>query len=100
VGTFLGFQFPRIVQRPLMIGLPADLVGDPEQAQIAQDALAVLEGDENTDQIIERYNVKYIVIRTINNDRPDPDASLEALDANPHMQRVYENQDVVIYAVQ
>jgi hypothetical protein len=100
VGTFLGFQFPRIVQRPLMIGFPDDLVGSSAAAPVAQDALAVLEGDDNTDQIIDRYKVKYIVIRTNNNDRPDPRVSLEVLDANPRMQRVYENQDVVIYAVQ
>lgn len=100
MGTFLGFQFPRSVQRPLMIGLPADLVGSSGEAQIADDAVAVLEGDENTDQIIDRYNVKYIVIRMIDYERPDFEVSLEVLDANPRMQRVYENKDVVIYAVQ
>ncbi len=98
VGTFLGFHMANLIHHPLMMALTPDLVGNPEELEIAQDAVAVMMGLYNMDEVIDRRHVRFVVVRS-GVDIPDPFRTQLAMNANPRMELVFDNSGIQIYEV-
>lgn len=103
VGTLFGFHMPRLMERPLIVGMPADLIGNVAELDIAADGVAVLKGLHNMDAVLADRNIRYIMVRNINDDTydiPDPIRTRRIMDAHPNIRLLYRNADVLIYEVQ
>jgi hypothetical protein len=99
MGTLLGFQLPRLLDRPMMAALSADLVSNADALQISSEATSVMMGLSNMDMVINARNIRYVLVRTRIPDVPDPIRSREVMNAHPDMELVFRNDDVLIYEV-
>ncbi|NDJ61261.1 MAG: hypothetical protein GYB67_09060 [Chloroflexi bacterium] len=99
VGTFLGFQMSRLLNRPTLVALTPELVGNPQELETAADAVAILMGLENMDAIINERDVRYIIVKANAPDIPDAARAQLVMDANPRIRLLYRNRDLLIYEV-
>jgi len=97
VGTWWGFHMTRLLERPTMVGLTADLVGNPQELPIAADAITILMGLDDIDAVLDARAVRYVIVKASGPDLPDPQRSRQVMSAHPHMRLVYRNADVLIY---
>jgi hypothetical protein len=97
LGTLLGFQLPRLLQRPTLVGLPADLVGNVQEVDMAAAAVAILTGSPDTERLLDLWRIKFVVIDKNPVDRPNPRAAYALLSRNPQFEQVFENSSVVIF---
>ena len=98
VGTFSGFHMAHLTPRPVMVGLTPDLVGNPEELSIAQDAVSVLMGLHNMDEVIDERHVRFVLVKSAF-DIPDPFRTQLAMNANPRLELVFDNSKIQIYEV-
>jgi len=99
VGTSLGFHMPRLLRRPTMVALTPDLVGNPDDFEVAGDALRILMGLDGMDAALEHRSAKYIIVRAEQRDVPDSYRSRAVLAAHPRIHLVFRNGDILIYGV-
>jgi hypothetical protein len=81
------------------VALTPELVGNPDDAEVAKDATCILMGLEGMNEVIERRGVKYIMVRAQKRDLPDPARSHAVLSSHPDMRIVFRNADIIIYGV-
>lgn len=99
VSTFLGFQMAHLLHRPLLVAMTPVLVGNVQEAPLAQDAVAVMLGLYNMDEVIDRRGVRFIMLKANFPDVPSPFRSQTVMEANPRLEQVFRNSQVVIYEV-
>lgn len=99
-GTLYGFQMPRLLDRPLLIAMPPDVISNGDGLAAAADGMAVMKGLYNMDEVLARYQVRFVVVRNFAPELPDPMRSHAVMDADPDMRLVFQNRDVSIYAVE
>ncbi|MGJ3240867.1 MAG: hypothetical protein ACFE0Q_19320 [Anaerolineae bacterium] len=99
IPTFYAFHAPVYLERPLLVGLTPDIIGNPSELTLAADAVAVLRGLTNMDTVLRQRQVRYIVIRATPPDVPDQTRSRLVLDSHPQMRIVFQNADTIIYRV-
>ena len=100
VGTTLGYHMPRLLARPIMVALTPDLMGNPDDIAVAEDAMRILKGLDAMDEALERRRVKYIVVRAAQRDMPDAYRSRAVLAAHPRLVLLFQNAEVMIYGVE
>jgi len=96
-GAFLGFHLPRLLERPIIVGLPPDLVGNPDDTLPAKDAFRILTGEEGMEEALVRQNVKFVILRVRGEDLPDPSRSRAVIAAHRHFLLMFQNEDIVIF---
>ncbi|MCK6578325.1 MAG: hypothetical protein L6Q98_09505 [Anaerolineae bacterium] len=99
MGTLLGFQMPRLLDRPQLAALTPDLISNVEVLPTAADATAVMMGLDEMDAVLDRREVRFVVVRARTPDIPDPGRSRQVMNAHPRMRLVFRNADVFIYEV-
>lgn len=99
VSTFLGFHMPRLLQRPLMVAMTPELIGNPQEMPVAQDALAVMMGLYNMDEVLDRRQVRFVMLRSRFPDIPSPFRSRMVMEASPRLSLAFSNEDILIYEV-
>lgn len=99
MGTLLGFQLPRLLDRPMMAALSPDLISNADTLTIAADATAIMMGLSPMDSVIDARSVRYVLVRTRTPDVPEPDRSRDVMNAHPRMELVFRNDDLLIYEV-
>ena len=99
VSTFYAFHVPHFVERPMIAALTPDLIGNPAEIEFAADAVAVLKGLVNMDDVLRRRNIRYILISASSPDVPEQSRSKLVLDAHPDIQPVFQTGDTLIYRV-
>jgi hypothetical protein len=100
VSGFMSFQMTRLLRRPTLVALTPELIGNPQELPYAADALAVLEGLYNIDEILDSQGIRYVMIRSSPPDVTDPARSRIVLNANPRLRIVFQNAEIIIYQVQ
>ena len=83
-----------------MVALTPDLVGNPDDADVARDAVSILMGLDEMDEAIARRQVKYIIVKARPRDLPDAYRSRAVMAAHPELTVVFRNADVLIYGVE
>ncbi|MBK8023551.1 MAG: hypothetical protein IPK19_19480 [Chloroflexi bacterium] len=99
MGTFLGFQMPRLLDRPQLAALTPDLISNVEVLPTAADATSILMGLDDMDEVLDRHDVRFVIVRARTPDIPDPGRSRQVMNAHPRMRLVFRNADVFIYEV-
>jgi len=97
VGTWWGFHMTRLLERPTLVALTPDLVGNPQELPIAADAVSVLMGLENIDAVMAAHDVRFVIVKARSPDIPDPERARQVMNAHPQMRLVYRNLDILIY---
>ena len=82
------------------MALTPDLMGNPDDIAVAEDAMRVLMGLDDMDEALERRGVKFIVVRANQRDVPDAYRSRAVLAAHPHLVLLFRNAEVMIYGVE
>lgn len=99
VSTFLGFQMAHLLERPLLVAMTPVLVGNVQENPLAEDAVAIMLGLHNMDEVIDRRGVRFVMVKATFPDVPSPFRSLTVMEANPRLEQVFRNAQVVIYEV-
>ncbi len=99
VGGFLGFHMPRLLTRPVMVAIPESLGGNPDDFPTASDAFKILMGLPGMEEALDKYRVKFIMIRARGVDLPDPARSRAVAALHPRLRLLFQNEDVLIYGV-
>ncbi len=96
-GGFLGFHLPRLLSRPLMVGLSPDLIGNPDDFEIASAAQRILLGGDDMDEAIRRYHVQFVVLRARGEDVPDSQHSRAVFSKHSSFALLFRNEDLLVY---
>jgi hypothetical protein len=96
-GGFLGFHLPRLLARPILVGLSPNLVGNPDDFEIASDAQSILLGGSGMDEAIRRHDVQFVVLRARGEDVPDPRRSRALFFDHPGFALLFRNEDLLVY---
>ncbi len=100
VSTFLGFHMTRLLERPTLVALTPDLVGNPQEMELATDAVSIMMGLGDMDAALERRNVAYIMVKTTPPDVPDPERTMLVMSAHPQIRLLFRNSEMMIYGVE
>jgi hypothetical protein len=96
-GGFLGFHLPRLLARPILVGLSPDLVGNPDDVEAASDAQRILLGGDDMDEAIRRRDVQFVFLRARGEDVPDPRRSRAVFSKHRGFALLFRNEDVLVY---
>ncbi len=99
VSAFYAFHAPHFLERPIIVGLTPDLIGNPAEIELSADGIAVLKGLYNMDEVLLERNIRYIMISAEPPDIPDQTRSQLVLDNHPEIRLVFQNADTLIYRV-
>jgi hypothetical protein len=99
-GNFLGFQLPRLIERPILASFDLRFIGNPQEIPAARAANAVMYGLPTLPQTVEEYQVRFVISRPDTapvGESPPVGYVNTALGAYPYAEIAFQNNAIIIY---